>query len=145
MPRSLALNAEASFPTLRAMSNAVTQGIRISVESRYREDQSTPLAGRFVYTYTVRIANEGGATAQLKSRHWIITDGNGVTEEVRGEGVVGNQPVLTPGESFEYTSYCVLKTPHGAMRGSYQMVREDGTSFAADIAPFSLTVPNALN
>ena len=127
------------------MSNAITQGIRVSVESRYREDQSTPLAQRYVFTYTVRIGNEGGARAQLRSRHWVITDGNGVTEEVRGDGVVGNQPQLGPGESFEYTSYCVLKTPHGSMRGTYTMVREDGTTFLATIAPFSLTVPNALN
>jgi ApaG protein len=103
------------------------------------------LANRYVFTYTVRISNEGAVTAQLKSRHWIITDGNGVTEEVRGEGVVGNQPVLQPGKSFEYTSYCVLKTPHGSMRGSYEMVREDGSRFQANITAFSLTVPNALN
>lgn len=127
------------------MSTAVTQGIRVSVESAYREDQSTPLAQRFVFTYTVRIVNEGAATAQLKSRHWIITDGNGNTEEVRGDGVVGNQPVLKPGEVYEYTSYCVLKTPHGSMRGAYQMVRSDGSGFDAVIAPFSLTVPNTLN
>jgi ApaG protein len=127
------------------MSSAVTQGIRVKVESTYREDQSTPLAQRYVFTYTVRVSNEGAATAQLKSRHWIITDGNGVTEEVRGDGVVGHQPVLTPGESFEYTSYCVLKTPHGSMRGTYQMHRDDGSSFDAEIAAFSLTVPNALN
>ena len=127
------------------MSTAVTQGIRVIVESRYREDQSTPLAERFVFTYTVRIANEGAGTAQLKSRHWIITDGNGVTEEVKGDGVVGNQPLLTPGEAFEYTSYCVLKTPHGSMRGTYLMVREDGSTFPAEIGAFSLTVPNALN
>ncbi len=127
------------------MSNTVTQGVRVNVESRYSEEQSTPLANRYVFTYTVRISNEGAVTAQLKSRHWIITDGNGVTEEVRGEGVVGNQPVLQPGKSFEYTSYCVLKTPHGSMRGSYEMVREDGSRFQANITAFSLTVPNALN
>ena len=127
------------------MSTAVTQGIRVSVQSQYREDQSTPLAQRYVFTYTVRIANEGEAVAQLRSRHWLITDGNGATQEVRGEGVVGNQPNLSPGEAFEYTSYCVLKTPHGTMRGTYNMAREDGSSFLATIAPFSLTVPNALN
>jgi ApaG protein len=127
------------------VSTALTQGIRVSVQSQYRDDQSTPLAQRFVFTYTVRIANEGEALAQLKSRHWLITDGNGATQEVRGEGVVGNQPQLSPGEAFEYTSYCVLKTPHGSMRGTYSMVREDGSTFLATIAPFSLTVPNALN
>jgi ApaG protein len=127
------------------MSTAVTEGIRVSVESQYREDQSTPLAQRYVFTYTVRIANEGQSQAQLQSRHWIITDGNGQEEEVRGEGVVGHTPKLPPGEAFEYTSYCVLKTPHGSMRGSYQMVRDDGGRFDAKIAAFSLTVPHALN
>jgi ApaG protein len=130
---------------VRRVSTAVTQGIRVSVESRYRDDQSTPMAQRYVFTYTIRISNEGAAAAQLKSRHWIITDGNGLTEEVKGEGVVGNQPHLGAGESFEYTSFCVLKTPHGSMRGTYSMTREDGTTFLATIGAFSLTVPNALN
>jgi ApaG protein len=127
------------------MSEAITDGIRVVVRSQYRPDQSSPLAGRYLFTYTVTIRNEGKAPAQLRTRHWIITDGNGVEEHVRGDGVVGHQPLLQEGEAFEYTSFCVLRTPHGAMRGSYQMYREDGSSFDAAIAPFSLTVPNALN
>lgn len=127
------------------MSSAITQGVRVSVESRYREDQSTPLAMRFVFAYTVHIVNEGAAAATLRNRHWVITDGNGTTEEIRGEGVVGHQPRLEPGGTFEYASFCVLKTPYGTMRGSYTMVRDDGQVFEADIAPFALSVPNALN
>ena len=127
------------------MSTATTQGIRVAVQSRYREDQSTPMAQRFVFTYTVSIANEGRVRAQLRSRHWIITDGNGTIEEVQGDGVVGNQPFLGPGESFEYTSYCVLKTPHGSMQGTYTMVRKTARASWPTIAAFPLTVPNTLN
>jgi ApaG protein len=100
----------ASVPT----SSAITQGIRVEVRSEYVPAQSSPTAHRYVFAYTIRIANEGGATAQLKSRHWIITDGHGHVEEVRGPGVVGDQPVLRPGESYEYTSGCVLETPRGS-------------------------------
>ena len=127
------------------MSTAVTEGIRVTVKSAFRPDRSTPGQGRYLFTYTVRIANEGSRPAKLVSRHWIITDASGEKEEVAGEGVVGRQPHLAPGESFEYTSFCVLKTPLGAMRGTYQMVRDDGSSFHAEIAPFSLAVPSALN
>jgi ApaG protein len=124
---------------------ATTQGIRVEVQSEYRPDRSAPASQRFLFTYTVRIANEGSAPAQLLTRHWIITDAHGSCEEVRGEGVVGQQPRLGPGERFEYTSYCVLRTPFGSMRGSYQMSREDGAAFDALIAPFTLAVPGALN
>jgi ApaG protein len=127
------------------VSSAVTQGIRVEVESAYRADRSDPSTGRWLFTYTVRVANEGEAVAQLVSRRWVITDANGEREEIVGEGVVGHQPRLSPGERFEYTSFCILKTPHGSMRGSYRMVREDGTSFDARIAPFPLVVPGALN
>lgn len=127
------------------MSNAVTEGIRVEVVSAYREDQSTPLAGKYVFTYSIRISNQGEVPAQLRRRHWVITDGNGHVEEVEGEGVVGNQPRLEPGQSFAYTSYCVLRTPHGAMEGTYLMHRADGGEFRARIAPFSLTIPHALN
>ena len=96
-------------------------------------------------TYTVRIENAGSRPAQLRNRHWVIVDGNGEAQEVRGDGVVGEQPVLQPGEEFEYTSGCLLKTPHGAMHGTYRMERDDGEIFDAKIAPFSLTLPNALN
>ncbi len=127
------------------MSSAVTDGIRVTVRSAYRPDRSEPAAGKWLFTYTVRIANEGAAAAQLVSRRWVIVDANGGREEVAGEGVVGHQPRLDPGEEFEYTSFCVLKTPHGSMRGTYRMVREDGTTFDARIAPFPLVVPGSLN
>ena len=127
------------------MSTAVTDGIRVMVKSEYRPDRSAPGPGRYLFTYTVRISNEGEAPARLLSRHWIITDARGQKEEVVGDGVVGQQPRLHAGEAFEYTSYCVLKTPHGSMRGTYRMVRDDGQAFEAEIAPFSLVVPGALN
>ena len=106
-------------------------------------EQSAPKAKRYVFAYTVRIANEGERSAQLRSRHWIITDADGKVEEVRGPGVVGQEPHLRPGEHFEYTSGCVLSTPRGEMRGTYQMYRSDGSSFDATIAPFSLASPQA--
>jgi ApaG protein len=127
------------------VSSAVTEGIRVTVQSAFRQDRSEPDRGRWLFTYTVRIANEGQAAAQLVSRHWIITDANGERQEVAGDGVVGHQPHLAPGERFEYTSFCVLQTPHGSMRGTYRMVRPDGTSFDARIAPFPLVVPGAVN
>lgn len=127
------------------MSVALSHGIRVEVRSEFRPERSAPAAGRFLFTYTVRIANEGKEAAQLSSRHWIITDANGQHEEVRGEGVVGQKPRLGPGDRFDYTSFCILKTPFGSMRGSYQMVREDGRTFDAEIAPFTLMVPGALN
>jgi ApaG protein len=102
-------------------------------------------AQQFAFAYTVRIANQGTATAQLKSRHWIITDANGGVQEVRGEGVVGAQPVLRPGEEFEYTSWCVIATASGSMQGSYLMVTPEGESFDAEIAPFHLGLPQSLN
>ena len=127
------------------MSTAVSDGIRVSVTSSYVPEQSAPKARRYVFAYTVKIANEGSQPAQLKTRHWIITDGNGKVEEVRGPGVVGQQPLLRPGENFEYTSGCVLQTPRGEMRGTYQMYRPDGSMFDATIAPFALALPYSLN
>jgi ApaG protein len=123
----------------------VTQGIRVEVRSEFRPDRSAPAARRYLFTYTVRLLNEGTEPAQLASRHWIITDANGEHEEVRGEGVVGQKPHLAPGEKFEYTSFCILRTPFGSMRGTYTMTREDGRAFDAQIAPFTLAVPGALN
>jgi ApaG protein len=123
----------------------VTEGIRVTVNSAFRPDRSDPEKGRWLFTYTVRIANEGGAAAQLLARHWIITDANGEKQEVVGDGVVGHQPRLGPGEQFEYTSFCILETPHGSMRGSYRMIRSDGSTFEASIAPFPLVVPGAVN
>src|SRR5262249_23296969 len=97
------------------------------------------------FAYTVRIGNEGALTAQLRTRHWVITDGNGKIEEVRGPGVVGQQPLLRPGEHFEYTSGCVLETPRGSMHGTYQMHCPDGRQFDAESAPFTLALPYSLN
>ena len=125
-------------------STAVTEGIRVRVQSQYLPDQSSPTDDRYVFAYTITISNEGTATAQLKTRHWIITDGRGVVEEVRGDGVVGEQPRLTPGQSFQYTSGCVLTTAVGTMQGTYQMWRDDGSSFDAAIAPFSLASPDSV-
>ena len=125
------------------MSSAVTSGIRIDVKTEYRSERSS--SGRHLFTYTIRITNEGDQPAKLVSRHWIITDAQGGREEVVGEGVVGQQPRLKAGDTFEYTSFCVLKTPHGSMRGTYHMVRDDGASFEAEIAPFALVTPGSLN
>ena len=125
------------------MSTATTRGIRVTVKSSFLPDQSG--RGRWAFAYSVRIENVGQATAQLRSRHWIITDGNGKREEVKGDGVVGHQPVLKPGEHFEYASGAVLQTPLGSMHGTYRMVLESGESFDAEIAPFALTQPGSLN
>jgi ApaG protein len=127
------------------VSEAVTQGIRVVVRSVYVPEQSLPLSHRYVFSYTVRITNEGKRPAQLINRHWIITHGSGRVEEVRGPGVVGAQPRLEPGQHFEYTSGCVLSTPHGTMHGTYEMRRDDGASFLATISPFSLSMPYTLN
>ena len=131
-------------PTVaEATSTAVTDGIRVRVQSHYLADQSSPRDDRYVFAYTITISNEGRATAQLKTRHWIITDGRGTVEEVRGDGVVGEQPRLAPGQTFQYTSGCVLTTPIGTMQGTYRMWRDDGTYFDAQIAPFSLASPSS--
>ena len=119
-------------------SEVVTRGIRVRVRSFFVPERSSPDEGEWFFAYRVTISNEGGETAQLLSRHWIITDGDGAEEDVRGPGVVGEQPVLAPGESFSYTSACPLKTPVGTMRGTYQMVTDGGLSFDAEIAPFTL-------
>ncbi len=120
---------------------ALTDGIRGRVQSQSLPEQSSPRDDRFVFAYTITISNEGGQTAQLRTRHWIITDARGVVEEVRGDGVVGEQPTLKPGQSFQYTSGCVLTTPIGTMQGSYRFWRDDGTYFDAQIAAFSLASP----
>ena len=125
--------------------STVTEGIRVTVKPAYWPERSSPEAGQYAFTYTVEIANEGTGPAQLKSRHWIITDANGKVEEVRGEGVVGQQPRIAQGKSFTYTSWAMLKTPFGTMRGSYLMVRADGTTFEAKIGEFALTQPHALH
>jgi ApaG protein len=122
-------------------SSAETDGIRVRVQSHYLSEQSSPRDDRYVFAYTITISNESRATAQLRTRHWIITDGHGEVEEVRGDGVVGEQPKLAPGQSFQYTSGCVLTTPIGTMHGTYRFWRDDGSYFDADIAPFSLASP----
>jgi ApaG protein len=127
------------------VSDTTTDGIRVRVATTFLAQESSPRQNRFVFAYRIRISNEGEETAQLISRHWIITDANGAVEEVDGPGVVGNQPVLAPGQSFEYTSYCPLTTNVGTMHGTYTMVRPGGASFEARIAPFTLAAPYALN
>ncbi len=117
----------------------------IQVQPRYLAEQSDPEDSRFLFAYTVTIRNTGDGTAQLVSRHWIITDAEGQIEEVRGPGVVGEQPVLRPGEAFEYTSGCPLGTPVGSMHGSYQCIAEDGTAFEAPIPEFVLSMPRTLH
>ena len=120
------------------LSDAVTNGIRVEVLARHSPENSRPQEGEWVFQYTVRITNLGTEPVQLVSRHWMITDALEHVEEVRGPGVVGEQPVLAPGESFKYSSWCPLKTPTGVMRGTYQMARASGEHFDAEIAPFAL-------
>lgn len=126
------------------MSDTTTRGIRIRVKPAWWPERSSADNGQFAFTYQVTIDNQGDVPVTLRFRHWIITDGAGRVEEVRGEGVVGKQPTLQPGESFEYTSWAMLRTPFGSMRGSYQMESPQGT-FTAVVAEFPLTQPNALN
>jgi ApaG protein len=127
------------------VSDTTTRGIRIQVKSAYLPERSSPKESSYLFMYHVKIANVGSETAQLVSREWIITNAEGEVERVKGPGVVGEHPVLAPGSSFEYTSYCPLKTAVGSMHGSYQMVTANGEQFDAVIAPFTLAVPNALN
>lgn len=119
--------------------------IRIDVQTSYVEHQSSPEEERFVFAYTITILNEGELPAKLLSRHWVITDANGKVQEVRGEGVVGEQPRLEPGQGFRYTSGAVLETPVGSMHGSYRMKAEDGRHFDAPIAAFTLAIPGMLH
>ncbi|MCU0804732.1 MAG: Co2+/Mg2+ efflux protein ApaG [Burkholderiales bacterium] len=119
--------------------------ITVEPAVRYLEDQSDEAAHRYVFAYTITIRNTGTEPAQLISRHWIITDSNGKVEEVRGLGVIGEQPRLAPGERYEYTSGTAIATPVGTMHGSYQMVAEDGTRFDAAIPEFTLSVPRVLH
>ena len=122
-------------------SEAVTRTVRVSVSSEYAPARSRPQASEWFFLYTITIKNEGDEAVQLMSRHWIITNGAGEVEEVRGPGVVGQQPLIAPGESFTYTSGCPLTTPFGVMEGTYQMVTGNGEEFDARIAPFTLSEP----
>ena len=127
------------------MSDITTEGIRIRVKPAFWAERSEPERNQFAFTYTVSLTNVGTQTAQLKSRFWIITDGEGRVEAVRGEGVGGKQPKLAPGESFEYTSWAMLRTPFGTMRGSYFFTRPDGKGFEGKIGEFALVQPNSLH
>ena len=120
-------------------------GIHIQVATSYIDDQSEPDADRYVFAYTITISNDGDSAAKLLSRHWVITDANGKVQEVSGDGVVGEQPYLTLGQRFRYSSGAVIETPVGAMQGLYRMVSDDGASFDAPIAPFTLAVPGLLH
>ena len=123
---------------------SASQPIRIEVETAYLDEQSNPREKRYVFSYTITIRNEGTAPARLLTRHWIITDANGKVQEVHGDGVVGEQPHLKPGQGFRYSSGAVLETPVGSMQGSYQMVTDEGVHFDAPIAVFRLAMPGIL-
>ena len=127
------------------MADIRKKHITINVQTAYLSEQSDPDQERYVFAYTITIANTGTVAAQLVSRHWVITDAEDHVQEVRGLGVVGEQPLLKPGEAFEYTSGTALNTPVGTMRGSYQMIAEDGEHFDADIPPFILAMPRTLH
>ena len=127
------------------MEHRDDHAIGIEVDTRYLEEQSRPDEQHYVFAYTIRIRNEGAVPAKLLARHWIITDAKGVVREVEGEGVVGEQPHLAPGEAFQYTSGAVLETDLGVMRGCYRMLADDGTAFDAAIPAFTLTVPRTLH
>jgi len=127
------------------MAESKKYEFRVDVSTQYLSDQSDPASGRYVFAYTIDISNSGTVAAQLISRHWLITDAEGAVQEVRGLGVVGHQPLLAPGQSFEYTSGCALTTPVGTMKGSYQMVADDGVPFETVIPEFMLSMPRVLH
>ncbi len=127
------------------MKNDNDYRIDVSAKTHFVRDQSAPDENRYVFAYTITIMNTGTVPAQLKTRHWIITDAQGQVQEVRGDGVVGEQPRLDPGDSFRYTSAAMLDTPVGTMHGSYQMVADDGTEFDAPIPAFGLAIPNMVH
>ena len=137
--------SDTTTTAVRTFPGTTTRGIRVEVRSEFVPERSSVKDQSYWFQYHVRISNVGARTAQLISREWIITNANGEVERVKGPGVVGEQPVLAPGGSFEYTSFCPLNTSVGSMQGSYQMVTTDGERFDAVIAPFTLAVPNALN
>lgn len=127
------------------MDRSTDYALDIAVAARYLDEQSEPGQDRYVFAYTISIRNSGRVPAKLTRRHWLITDGNGKVQEVEGEGVVGEQPWLRPGDDFEYTSGAVLETTHGMMEGTYTLLADDGTSFEAPIPAFSLSVPRTLH
>lgn len=127
------------------MNTTLTRGVRVIAEPRFLPEQSDPGHSRFVFAYRITVRNESEVPVRLLARHWVITNGEGAVEEVRGPGVVGRQPKIAPGQEFQYTSGCPLDTPVGTMHGSFQMMTADGEAFDACIAPFRLVVPNVLN
>lgn len=129
----------------QSSSSAVTRGVRVDVVARFVPERSNPIENEWFFAYTITIKNQSDLVVQLLSRHWVITDADGKVEEVRGPGVVGQQPILQPGQSFEYTSACPLATSFGVMQGTYQMVTPEGERFDIAIAPFSLHEPYAVN
>ena len=141
---SRGLRTAATLRKNRGMSDS-PYAISVAVQTRFLQDESAPDSGRYAFAYTIRIANTGSVAARLISRHWIITDANGKVQEVRGEGVVGEQPWLRPGDDFQYTSGAVLETAIGTMRGSYQMLADDGRRFDAPIAQFTLSIPRTVH
>jgi ApaG protein len=126
-------------------SEALTEGVRVQVRARYSPEHSSPPMSRWFFLYTITISNEGEETIQLLNRHWTIVDATGHAEEVHGPGVVGEQPVLQPGQRFEYTSGCPLPTPFGSMAGTYEMIRRNGTRFEAEVALFQLIQPGSIH
>ncbi len=127
------------------MAKKIHYHITVAAQAFFLEEQSNPERERYVFAYTILIQNQGNIPARLLSRHWVITDANGKIEEVRGEGVVGEQPYLRPGEGFQYTSGAILETAVGSMKGSYQMLADDGATFDADIPAFVLSIPRTLH
>ncbi len=127
------------------MTSAPDYDIKVKVKTAYIEEQSAPTQNRYVFSYTITISNTGDIAAKLLTRHWVINDANGNVQEVHGEGVVGEQPYIQPGESFQYTSGTVMETPVGSMEGSYQMLADDGTPFDANIPAFTLSLPHKLH
>jgi ApaG protein len=130
---------------LPSLSDVITRDVRVEVLSQYSPEHSRPLDGEWVFQYTVRITNQGSETVQLISRHWIITDAHEQQREVKGDGVVGQQPILAPGESFKYSSWCPLETSVGSMQGTYQMASAEGERFEIEIAPFGLNARHTVN
>jgi ApaG protein len=139
------LAARLPLPDNPSMTSKKPHDIAVSVQTRFIDDQSIPQDNRYVFAYTITIHNRGSVGARLLSRHWIITDGNGEVREVQGDGVVGEQPQMRPGEGYEYTSGAVLETAVGTMHGSYRMVADDGTQFDAEIPSFVLSIPRTLH
>ncbi len=127
------------------MNSSVDHNVKVQAEAFFIEEQSLPERGQYVFAYRITIRNDGNVPAKLITRHWVITDANGKIQEVRGEGVVGEQPYLRPGEEFQYTSGAILETPVGTMQGSYQMMTDNGTHFDAEIPAFTLAIPRTLH